>query len=584
MLNLEMNNPTFDNVKKQARHHWVELLIAAGIDAKALRNVHGPCPGCGGKDRFRFDDHDGNGTFICSQGNGDNLSGDGFELLQHAGLAADPKSALALVARHLAEVLPPEVFLTKTSKYVYRCPDGQDSLIVLRVDKRDGSKTFRQQLPNGKLPRSDADFLQHPYRINEWPSDGLIILCEGEKCADALWGLGFAATTRAGGSSKWDFELTPYFGGRHVVILPDNDSAGLIYAQKVIDALLGTVASLKVCELPDLPEKGDVIDWLDAGGTKETLSLLIEHADDAGNWRSGGARRHAGLSLSDLKAIKIERRDPLHDLLPPGFTLMAGAPKIGKSKLAEFIAGDVAQNNYVLYLALEYNQMVAQTRFNHLDDSLDIEIFLEGGFPRWDQGGAEKLESLLSFRQPKLVVLDTLARLKRPGQKNDYEAETQAMQQMKIVTDKYNCDVLALHHLRKSGVNDNKDDPFERILGSTALAAAVDNLQILLTSGDERVLHTKGRIVFPSEKLLKLDDNRFVEQHSALGHMPINATTQTQVLHIIARQGEMKVSDLTVRLEKAQSNISRVCANLVEKGKLIRLENGAYSLPKSEGW
>jgi len=68
------------------------------------------------------------------------------------------------------------------------------------------------------------------------------------------------------------------------------------------------------------------------------------------------------------------------------------------------------------------------------------------------------------------------------------------MQQMKIVTDKYNCDVLALHHLRKLGVNDNKDDPFERILGSTALAAAVDNLQILLTSGDDRVLHAKGGI------------------------------------------------------------------------------------------
>ena len=55
-------------------------------------------------------------------------------------------------------------------------------------------------------------------------------------------------------------------------------------------------------------------------------------------------------------------------------------------------------------------------------------------------------------------------------------------------------------------------------------------------------------------------------------------------MHIIARQGEMKVSDLTVRLEKAQSNISWVCANFVEKGKLIRLENGAYSLPTSEGW
>ena len=44
------------------------------------------------------------------------------------------------------------------------------------------------------------------------------------------------------------------------------------------------------------------------------------------------------------------------------------------------------------------------------------------------------------------------------------------------------------------------------------------------------------------------------------------------------------MSDLTVCLEKAQSNISWVCANFVEKGKLIRLENGAYSLPTSEGW
>ena len=98
------------------------------------------------------------------------------------------------------------------------------------------------------------------------------------------------------------------------------------------------------------------------------------------------------------------------------------------------------------------------------------------------------------------------------------------------------------------------------------------------------MLHTKGRIIFPSEKLLKLDGNRFVEQHTALGHMPACATTQMQVLHIIAGQGEMRVGDLTVRLEKAQSNISRACMNLVEKGKLIRLENGAYSLPTSEGW
>jgi hypothetical protein len=47
--------------------------------------------------------------------------------------------------------------------------------------------------------------------------------------------------------------------------------------------------------------------------------------------------------------------------------------------------------------------------------------------------------------------------------------------------------------------------------------------------------------------------------------MPACAMTQMQVVHIIAGQGEMRVGDLTVCLEKAQSNISRTCMNLVEQ-------------------
>lgn len=65
-----------------ARGHWSEILPALGIGAEYLSNRHGPCPGCGGKDRFRFDDKDGRGTFVCG-GGGDPLTGDGFDLLQH---------------------------------------------------------------------------------------------------------------------------------------------------------------------------------------------------------------------------------------------------------------------------------------------------------------------------------------------------------------------------------------------------------------------------------------------------------------------------------------------------------------------
>ncbi|MCJ7929177.1 primase-helicase zinc-binding domain-containing protein [Aeromonas sp. LsrichE-8G] len=53
--------------------HWPDLLAAVGIDIPR-RGKHGPCPACGGKDRFRLDDKGGRGTWICNQcGNGDGL-------------------------------------------------------------------------------------------------------------------------------------------------------------------------------------------------------------------------------------------------------------------------------------------------------------------------------------------------------------------------------------------------------------------------------------------------------------------------------------------------------------------------------
>lgn len=70
-------------VTAAARDRWPDVLSRLGVDAGLLRNTHGPCPGCGGKDRFRFDDKEGSGSFICSQGGGGNLAGYGTELLMH---------------------------------------------------------------------------------------------------------------------------------------------------------------------------------------------------------------------------------------------------------------------------------------------------------------------------------------------------------------------------------------------------------------------------------------------------------------------------------------------------------------------
>jgi hypothetical protein len=60
-----------------------------------------------------------------------------------------------------------------------------------------------------------------------------------------------------------------------------------------------------------------------------------------------------------------------------------------------------------------------------------------------------------------------------------------------------------------------------------------------------------------------------------------NSVTRPRGGQATAKMGRVRYQHM---IGKAQSNISRVCVNLVDKGKLIRLENGAYSLPTSEGW
>jgi putative DNA primase/helicase len=52
---------------ERARHRWPEILPQLGINTRFLVNKHGPCPLCGGKDRFRFDDKNGAGSYICGQ-------------------------------------------------------------------------------------------------------------------------------------------------------------------------------------------------------------------------------------------------------------------------------------------------------------------------------------------------------------------------------------------------------------------------------------------------------------------------------------------------------------------------------------
>lgn len=65
-------------VSEIATGRWPSILMHFGIEERFLKNKGCPCPICGGKDRYRFDDKAGRGTWICNQCG----AGDGFALLE----------------------------------------------------------------------------------------------------------------------------------------------------------------------------------------------------------------------------------------------------------------------------------------------------------------------------------------------------------------------------------------------------------------------------------------------------------------------------------------------------------------------
>ncbi|HDH1432441.1 TPA: toprim domain-containing protein [Klebsiella quasipneumoniae subsp. similipneumoniae] len=64
-------------VTSAAAGRWPYVLAGLSIDVPDSSRRHSPCPACGGKDRFRFDDN-GRGSFICNQCG----AGDGLDLIK----------------------------------------------------------------------------------------------------------------------------------------------------------------------------------------------------------------------------------------------------------------------------------------------------------------------------------------------------------------------------------------------------------------------------------------------------------------------------------------------------------------------
>lgn len=301
-----------------ARNRWPDLLAHFGIERHLLTGKHAPCPACGGRDRFRFDDKEGRGTYFCSKCG----SGDGFALLglvkgwtfrqaaaeveRLAGkiptsaskqpVAGDKREACKRIWSDSAPVTannPVSIYLLRRTgievvpacirfhpELPYRHDDGtitRHPAMVAKVQDIDGDgvaihRTYltvdgqKAALPSpkkiiGSLPPGTATRLT--------PASGCMGIAEGIETAlsaSALFGLPVWAAISALGLERW----MPPAGTQRVLICGDNDAS--YTGQAAAFALAKRLHDIGISADVQIPDRAGS-DWadyrLDISRTKE---------------------------------------------------------------------------------------------------------------------------------------------------------------------------------------------------------------------------------------------------------------------------------------------------------------------------
>lgn len=250
------------------------------------------------------------------------------------------------------------------AQYEYRDAANQVVRRKLRLDPKD----FRIDHPNGagwepgKGPAPDVLY-RLPEVLLAKAAGKPVIVVEGEKDADRLCQLGWAATTNIEGASgegqrsKWKSAYTQQLAGcSQVILIPDNDAAGQAHMQAIKMALQGKVADLRLLSLPGLPIKGDVSDWLNAGHAVSELQTLLQAAPNLAESKARGNGQE--MPRQELPPVEVYAADSRMNVVP----FRDKRPALPPDELSYTLLTDI-QAEPVTWLWKPYIPLKANTLF-----------------------------------------------------------------------------------------------------------------------------------------------------------------------------------------------------------------------------
>ncbi|MHB1521170.1 MAG: AAA family ATPase [Ferrimicrobium sp.] len=370
-----------------------------------------------------------------------------------------------------------------------------------------------------------------PELVEDVKAGRTIYFTEGEKDVDNLRSLGLAATTSGGTSSLEIVRRFAYlFEGATVVIIPDNDDGGRKFANDVA-RVLSTVADVSLLTLPDVPEKGDVSDYLIEHTLEELLSLEPKPWVEVVDTETTESVRDMAVDWAKLFGPDTQRREFLFEpILPVGtHVVLFSPPKAGKSLFAlelaltlatgaERMGRPLSEPQRVFYLDFENSPSDLLERLEDMglaenDPALALMqenlIYLQ--FPDVDPfdtaKGGEWLISAVDELNPALVIIDTAARAVA-GDENSADTYRALYRHSITALKRRGVSLLVIDHAGK--------DAGKGVRGSSDKVGMADIVYSLTVSDSDVILNCKGttRINWVAERV------RYTQLLEPFRHVP----------------------------------------------------------------
>lgn len=279
-------------------------------------------------------------------------------------------------------------------------------------------------------------------------------------------------------------------------------------------------------------------------------------------------------------------------LLPEGSYLLSARPKIGKSWLAlqiclgvaygESVLGREVKQGKAVYLALEDNHRRLQSRLQKLRPTgyATDDLILHTEWPKFNEGGVDGLIKTIEEHKPRVVVIDTLAKVRPPSGRNSgiYEADYGTLAPLTEVANRFRTTILIIHHNRKGKA---ETDPLEQISGSLGLAGAVDGALIIDGNrGDPSyTLSLIGRDIPNDDDLaISLQGNGKWVVLGAAKEVFISQERQAIKELMVLHPNGLKPSEVVELTGKKAGTVRKLMRHMAGDGQLVSVK-GTYSLP-----